>query len=68
MPRRDDDDAPRPPRHVSKAYSGHGGSAFLTMFGGSLGCAAGCGCLLLAGIIGLAFLIGVGSSVGTTAR
>jgi hypothetical protein len=40
------DDAPRRGRRRSE--SGHGGSSFWTMFGGSMGCAAAVGVLFLA--------------------
>lgn len=46
----DDDRRPRRPDPRDQ-QAGHGSSAFATMFGGTLGCAAGCGFLILVVVI-----------------
>lgn len=55
----DDDEEPRPRRRNRQAARdevGHGTSAFMTMFGGSVGCAAGCGFVFLCLVVFTAFM------------
>ncbi len=46
------------PARRKRDESGHGGSSFLTMFGGSMGCLVAAGLLLVALFVGFAIVCG----------